>query len=715
MQGQRGTIDSLPETLSFDHGSASSSAVDQQICWNNMRNSTDNRLPDYMLSPTDTNITYVNPMIHQRQTLNGWSLGEPSSSGPQNEVNHDERKTELGWPQLSSCEGGGPRLEEQHREPTSSILLNGSNINPNPLFAQCSNSNIMQQNLNLNTGFLSHDGDNYQVMGCPNSLKSGGSENERIPPASGSESFPLPSGSSGYRTEENDSRPGCSFEGRRASRKRKALEERVEQSSVSGSCSYFQHSESSAWPAVSAHCDGGSSLSMSASSEQVNSGLVLGVRAPASDRVPDAYVAGSAESSRRNFRVRMNPSVHQESLTPPLFPTGSPVMHSSVSSIHQLSDQSLNSRSAPVVDNASPQNQPILMHVPTLPRNLQPFRWDRGSTSRTGSSSNPNFSRDRDAFPREEARTRSMGRNILEHPMFVPTPGLRNLVRSQANRTLPARNLHIPGNVGSSSRTVSSSGVHTSSGPSWVSHLNLPPIRYPRRFSELVRRSLISSLGPESGGHGSNQTPLHSGPPPSPEDMVLSSGAVNQVHHQSYPIAPAASLLERQNAGVIGFPQPLRSLTPSFEGRSRFVVSEIRNVLDLMRRGESLRYEDVMILDQSVFFGVADIHDRHRDMRLDVDNMSYEELLALEERIGNVSTGLSEETILNRLKQKKYSIETISQQEREPCCICQEEYNDNEDIGTLECGHDFHASCIKQWLMHKNLCPICKTTALSTS
>jgi hypothetical protein len=31
-----------------------------------------------------------------------------------------------------------------------------------------------------------------------------------------------------------------------------------------------------------------------------------------------------------------------------------------------------------------------------------------------------------------------------------------------------------------------------------------------------------------------------------------------------------------------------------------------------------------MILDQSVFFGVADAHDRHRDMRLDVDNMSYE-------------------------------------------------------------------------------------------
>jgi len=31
-----------------------------------------------------------------------------------------------------------------------------------------------------------------------------------------------------------------------------------------------------------------------------------------------------------------------------------------------------------------------------------------------------------------------------------------------------------------------------------------------------------------------------------------------------------------------------------------------------------------MVFDPSVFFGMADIHDQHRDMRLDVDNMSYE-------------------------------------------------------------------------------------------
>uniref|UniRef100_A0A803QV17 RING-type E3 ubiquitin transferase n=1 Tax=Cannabis sativa TaxID=3483 RepID=A0A803QV17_CANSA len=124
--------------------------------------------------------------------------------------------------------------------------------------------------------------------------------------------------------------------------------------------------------------------------------------------------------------------------------------------------------------------------------------------------------------------------------------------------------------------------------------------------------------------------------------------------------------------------------------------------------------QDVMILDPSVFMGVADIHDRHRDMRLDVDNMSYEELLALEERIGNVSTGLSEEKILTQLKQKKYLIAEKYQSEAEPCCVCQEEYKEGDHIGTLECGHDFHSHCIKQWLTHKNLCPICKTTALAT-
>ncbi|KAL9449363.1 hypothetical protein AB3S75_011317 [Citrus x aurantiifolia] len=657
MQGQRGTIGSLPETLSFDHGSTSTSAVDQQMFWNNMRNPPESRPPDNMLSPagTRTTMTYVNSMSHEQQMSTAWSLGEPSSHGPQNKVTHDERRTQLGW----QC------------EPTSCMPVDGANVNP--MLVQSSNSNMMSQNLNLNAG------------------------------------------SGGYLAEENNGRPGSSSEGgRRASCKRKALEGNVENSSVGGTSSYFQHAESSACSAVSASYNGRSSLSISDPSGQVNSGRGLGVRGPVRDGLPEWPVAGNAERSRRNYRVRINPSNQQKVMPYAQFPTNTAVRHSSISSTLESSrlppnDQSLDSMTAPSVENTGPQSQPVLLHVPMFPQNLQPFRWDKGSSSRSGSSSSSNGARDGDV-QREEARPRIMGRNILENPMFIPAPDLRNLVRSPANRSLAGGNISTPGNVASSSRAGSSSGVHPPSAPTWVPHPN--PYQYPRRFSELIRRSLTSSSGSESAGQSSNQTPPRS-VPLSPEEMVLSSGAGNQRHHPSYP--RSASRLERQD-GVLGFPHPLRALAAVGEGRNRLLVSEqIRNVLDLMRRGEGLQFEDVMILDQSVFFGVADINDRHRDMRLDVDNMSYEELLALEERIGNVSTGLTEETIKNRLKQQKYSISLGSQQEQEPCCICQEEYNDGEDTGILHCGHDFHTSCIKQWLMHKNLCPICKTTALSTS
>ena len=47
-------------------------------------------------------------------------------------------------------------------------------------------------------------------------------------------------------------------------------------------------------------------------------------------------------------------------------------------------------------------------------------------------------------------------------------------------------------------------------------------------------------------------------------------------------------------------------------------------------------------------------------------------------------------------------------------CISQEEYQVKDCIGTLDCGHRYHAECVHQWLLVMNMCPICKTTALST-
>ncbi|XP_042027033.1 probable E3 ubiquitin-protein ligase ZFP1 isoform X2 [Salvia splendens] len=70
---------------------------------------------------------------------------------------------------------------------------------------------------------------------------------------------------------------------------------------------------------------------------------------------------------------------------------------------------------------------------------------------------------------------------------------------------------------------------------------------------------------------------------------------------------------------------------------------------------------------------------------------SYEELLALAEMIGNVSIGLSSEFIERNLN---------------------DEFKAGENIGTLECSHEYHKHCIKRWLLGHNTCPLCMSPAL---
>ncbi|XP_068638865.1 uncharacterized protein [Aristolochia californica] len=93
-----------------------------------------------------------------------------------------------------------------------------------------------------------------------------------------------------------------------------------------------------------------------------------------------------------------------------------------------------------------------------------------------------------------------------------------------------------------------------------------------------------------------------------------------------------------------------------------------------------------------------------------------EELLELGDRIGYVSTGLRDEEILLCLRKMKHSILSnapshITTGIDRKCSICQEEYEANDEVGELECGHSYHLNCIKQWLLQKNACPICKVVA----
>ncbi|GAB2211793.1 hypothetical protein Droror1_Dr00025128 [Drosera rotundifolia] len=84
------------------------------------------------------------------------------------------------------------------------------------------------------------------------------------------------------------------------------------------------------------------------------------------------------------------------------------------------------------------------------------------------------------------------------------------------------------------------------------------------------------------------------------------------------------------------------------------------------------------------------------------DGFFEQELLELDDRIRYVSTGLLEEEIRRCIGKIKFSASenlspSLSYVDRK-CSICQEEYETEDEMGRLSCGHVYHTQCIKQWL-----------------
>ena len=44
------------------------------------------------------------------------------------------------------------------------------------------------------------------------------------------------------------------------------------------------------------------------------------------------------------------------------------------------------------------------------------------------------------------------------------------------------------------------------------------------------------------------------------------------------------------------------------------------------------------------------------------------------------------------------------------CMICQDDYQQNDTLRKLRCGHCFHKACVDPWLLQSDLCPVCRKT-----
>jgi E3 ubiquitin-protein ligase Arkadia len=88
-------------------------------------------------------------------------------------------------------------------------------------------------------------------------------------------------------------------------------------------------------------------------------------------------------------------------------------------------------------------------------------------------------------------------------------------------------------------------------------------------------------------------------------------------------------------------------------------------------------------------------------MAMDIENMSYEQLLELEERMGDVVLpGLGDDAI------QGLPTERVCGGGGE-CAICLGDVCDGDTLVTLPCLHKFHAQCCGDWLKRQAKCPLC--------
>ena len=103
--------------------------------------------------------------------------------------------------------------------------------------------------------------------------------------------------------------------------------------------------------------------------------------------------------------------------------------------------------------------------------------------------------------------------------------------------------------------------------------------------------------------------------------------------------------------------------------------------------------------------GEFDLEDSIGIAQPNVDEMTYEQLLELEEQMGNVSNGLTDEEI-KALKHDKFIKNKYLE---DKCIICQYNFKELEPVVGLPCKHCFHFNCLKPWIEKQHYCPLCKS------
>ena len=125
-------------------------------------------------------------------------------------------------------------------------------------------------------------------------------------------------------------------------------------------------------------------------------------------------------------------------------------------------------------------------------------------------------------------------------------------------------------------------------------------------------------------------------------------------------------------------------------------MTERKNYLKLYQKQKYRKYQ--IEVDNAIKMSLVDAYGENAYENQD---MTYENLLSLQEKIGFVKIGLTDEQIQDIPISKLDELDT--------CSIC---FNQGDVGKVLLCGHFFHTECIDQWLREKKSCPLCLSEAI---
>ncbi|XP_021897456.1 probable E3 ubiquitin-protein ligase RHG1A [Carica papaya] len=502
----------------------------------------------------------------------------------------------------------------------------------------------------------------------------------------------ISSGISGYVVEENNVREVLSSDGRRISFKRGAPEyvfrqlfagdgssygeragDHPSEQLASNGLAYLNHGRLNSTGSWNNHLMNANhsivsivvtafSVEAESSSPELNSSVEAG-GPPVFGQALGAHQASSAARQMhvfgRNTRLRTE---NQQDVVPES--SSAQTVGNPIGLLYQPdfvlpSDQVLNEiTESQVLANANLAAQLPIVEIPNLAQSLQLSELSNEVSRLVHQEENP-MNQARPTMPSNEGTS---------------TDGAEG--SPNANRANGNTNRNIPSNVDSSFRNVSGPSVEVLPAPN-----NSP--QPTMGGEEEVERNTITVNQPERRRRGM-RGPIPSGAPAVARRAETPFRGGNR---SSSPL-PLRTRAVPGPPDVSNFPPPLQFLT------------------DAERRSIAIR--EFGMMNGILYIANSDDEDEEDNH----GDMNYEEFLELEVQIRYVNNGLAEPIILDNLGLRTYH---STPSKPEMCCICQDDYEDGNEIGKLDCGHEFHSNCITKWLVIHNTCPLCKRKGLNVA